>query len=170
MIEIITALAPEPLTQGITIAAELWTFLGVAATVVGTYFGTRFIEKKKAIVAMEAERTKRSLALEVERTKREADRDEGTYKEIERLRGVINRQFEDLQEQIIGVRVELKIEREYTDELREHIFAGSPPPPPKRPRIVGVHTGPIPNAELSSPGKVAAEGLKKLEEGLGPKA
>lgn len=42
------------------------------------------------------------------------------------------RQVAQLESRISELAGELREEREYTDELREHIYLGNPPPPPRR--------------------------------------
>ena len=123
--------------------AGLLAFFGTAAGIVGAVI-TAKIKSKEA----------QSTAELIEEAKLEVLRTSTTYQEIERLRGDQNRRMKaledlsnehlkDLQIQITGLKDELKAEKEYTDELRDHIYEKKDPPPPRRRRVGKLETRPI---------------------------
>lgn len=91
-------------------AQGIWATIGVIATALLTYLGTRFVGKKDLS-------EKRSVSL---------------MTEIERLRGSFWESMTDLKGRVYSLETELKIEREYVDALKDHIYLQLPPPPPAR--------------------------------------
>lgn len=93
-----------PSTQGV------WATIGVITTALLTYLGTRFVGKKDLS-------EKRSVSL---------------MTEIERLRGSFWENMTDLKGRVMDLETDLRIERDYVDALKDHIYLQLPPPPPAR--------------------------------------
>ena len=115
-LEVLTILAQasptvtEEIGDAAPSAQGIWATIGVITTALLTYLGTRFIGKKDIT-------EKRSVSL---------------MTEIERLRGSFWESMTDLKGRVYTLETELKMEREYVDALKDHIYLQLPPPPPAR--------------------------------------
>lgn len=100
------------------LSGESLAALGVIITAIFTFLGTRFLAKSK----------------------QETTRDAAVDEEISKLRGLTWQHLEALQKQILTLKEELEGEKDYNDELRDHIYLALGPPPPLRKKLRRVIT------------------------------
>jgi DNA repair exonuclease SbcCD ATPase subunit len=100
-------------------------------------------EVAKQDAAIKAAREHHEAEMEIEKARSENSRAAAMETEIRRLREQSWKNQAQLQTQISEQRAELRAEQDYTDQLREHIYLGKPPPPPERPCREGKITPPI---------------------------